>query len=268
MEVARTAVEAAQARLEQAQAHYEQARRTFERYQALADEGAIPAQQLDQAEESYKVAEAGVTSAQSDVEQAQSRLSQAQLGVETAQAMLRQSEGTMQGAETGPQQTDLKRRQYEAALAQVDLAQAAVDAAQLQLSYTTITAPTSGRLGRIAVEAGQRVTAGQPMMPLVRNDVWVIANFKETQIDRITPGLLVEIRVDTFPGHVFTGHVDSLSPASGATFALLPPENATGSFTKVVQRIPVKIVFEPDTLAGYEDLLEPGMSVVVKVKVS
>jgi membrane fusion protein (multidrug efflux system) len=105
-------------------------------------------------------------------------------------------------------------------------------------------------------------------MPLVLNNFWVVANFKETQINRIQPGLPVDITVDAYPGRVFKGYVDSLSPASGATFALLPPENAAGNFTKVVQRIPIKIIFDPESIMGYEDLLEPGMSVIVRVDIT
>ena len=119
----------------------------------------------------------------------------------------------------------------------------------------------------MAVEVGQRVSPGQPLMPLVQDGIWVVANFKETQMNRIRTGQTVKITVDAFPGKVFTAHVESLSPGAGAIFALLPPDNATGNFTKVVQRIPVKIVFDPDSLKGYEDLMAPGMSVIVKVKV-
>ena len=267
VDAARTAVTASQARLYQAQTHYEQTIRDLERYQALSDQGVIPAQQLDQAQEANKVAEATVSTAQADVALAEARLNQAQLGINTAEAAQTSSQGAMQGAETGTQQTNMRQKQYDAALAQVQLAQSAVDAAQLQLSYTTVVAPSDGHLGRISVEAGQRVTAGQPLTSLVKDEVWVIANFKETQMNRIRLGMPVAVRVDAFPGIVFAAHVDSISPASGATFALLPPDNATGNFTKVIQRIPVKIVFEPGELAGYEDLLAPGMSVMVKVRV-
>jgi len=268
VEAARAGVASAEARLVQAETQCDQARQDFERSSTLAGEGVISRQQLEHAELAYKVAAAGLESAQNDVSLARSRLQQAELSVGIAEAQRTQSEGAVQSAEASAEQTDVRRRQYEAALAQVDVARAALEAAQLQLSYATISAPSDGRLGRVGVQVGQRVSANQPLMPLVLDGLWVVANFKETQADRIRPGLPAEIRVDAYPGKVFAGHVDSLSPASGAIFALLPPENATGNFTKVVQRIPVKIVFEPGALAGYEDLLEPGMSVMVRVVVS
>jgi membrane fusion protein, multidrug efflux system len=275
IEVAQAAVDAAQAavassesRLEQVISQRDQAQQDLERYQTLSDEGIIAQQQLDHARSTYDVAQAAVESAQNDITLAESRLRQAELNVNVAEAQQTQSEGGVQSAEASAEQTDIKQAQYEAALAQVDVAQVALDAAQLQLSYTTITAPVSGRLGLMAAEAGQRVTAGQPLMPIVEDVVYVIANFKETQMDKIRPGLGVEIKVDAFPGRIFQAHVDSISPASGSIFALLPPENASGNFTKVVQRIPVKIVFDEGSLEGYQDLLEPGMSVIVKVIIS
>jgi membrane fusion protein (multidrug efflux system) len=268
VDAARAGVASAEARLVQAQTQCDQARQDYERSASLAGEGVISRQQLEHAELAYDVAAAALESAHNDVILARSRLQQAELSVGIAEAQRTQSEGAVQNAEASAEQTDVRRRQYEAALAQVDVARAALEAAQLQLSYATISAPSDGRLGKVAVQVGQRVSAGQPLMPLVLDGLWVVANFKETQVDRIRPGLPTEIRVDAYPGRVFAGHVDSISPASGATFALLPPENATGNFTKVVQRIPVKIMFEPGALAGYEDLLEPGMSVTVRVVVS
>ncbi|MCX6647635.1 MAG: HlyD family secretion protein [bacterium] len=267
VDAARASVDSAEARLAQAQAGLDLARTDYERFLSLAEDNVISEQELEHAETAFKVAQASVESAQSDVSLAQSRLQQAELNVEIAEAQQRQSEGAIQGAEAGAVGTDVKQKQYEAALAQVEVAQAAVDAVELQLSYTSIVAPSDGRLGRISAQVGQRISSNQPLMPLVSNDIWVIANFKETQINQIHPGLPVEIRVDTFPGKIFSGQVDSLSPASGATFALLPPENASGNFTKVVQRIPVRIVFDPESISGYEDLLEPGMSVFVRVEI-
>jgi len=187
--------------------------------------------------------------------------------VEAARAQVEQSRGAVQSAAATTKQTAVQEKQYEAALAQVEVARAAGAAARQQLSYTTITAPESGRIGRRAAQVGQQVSPGQPLLALVPDRLWIAANFKETQLANIRPGQPVRVKVDSFPGLVFAAHVDSLSPASGSMFALLPPENASGNFTKVVQRIPVKIVFEPEALAGYEDLLRPGMSVIVKVKV-
>ena len=136
---------------------------------------------------------------------------------------------------------------------------------ELQLSYTIIKAPVSGRVGRKSVEAGQRVQIGQPLMAIVEDQPWVVANFKETQLAKMRAGQRVEVEIDTFPKHKFHGRVDSLAPGSGNEFALLPPDNATGNFTKIVQRIPVKIVLDHDSMRGYENLLSPGMSSVVTV---
>ncbi len=131
--------------------------------------------------------------------------------------------------------------------------------AELDLSYTTIAAPVDGTVGARALRVGQFVQAGTPLMAVVLlHAVYVVANYKETQLTRVRPGQPAEIEIDTFPGVTLKGHVDSLSPASGLEFALLPPDNATGNFTKIVQRIPVKIVLDDSELTG---LLRPGMSV-------
>jgi membrane fusion protein (multidrug efflux system) len=142
---------------------------------------------------------------------------------------------------------------------------AALEEAKLQLSYTLIKAPASGRIGRKSIEAGQRVQIGQPLMAIVEDKPWVVANFKETQLQNMRTGQRVEVEIDTFPKHEFYGYVDSLAPGSGNEFALLPPDNATGNFTKIVQRIPVKIVLDQDSVRGYENLLSPGMSSIVTV---
>jgi membrane fusion protein (multidrug efflux system) len=154
-----------------------------------------------------------------------------------------------------------------AAQAEEQVAQANLQDAELQLSYTEITAPAPGRIGKKNVETGNRVQPGQALLALVQPDVWVTANFKETQLGRLRPGQTVYVEVDAIPGRVLKGKVDSLSPASGAQFALLPPDNATGNFTKIVQRVSVKIVLDRQTLAGCEDRIVPGMSAFVEVKV-
>jgi membrane fusion protein (multidrug efflux system) len=122
-------------------------------------------------------------------------------------------------------------------------------------------------VGNKNVEVGNRVQVGQALVAVVDNDCWISANFKETQLKKMYAGQPVEITVDAIGGHVFRGRVDSISPASGAQFALLPPDNATGNFTKVVQRVPVKIVFDADSVRGYEERLRPGLSAVVSVRV-
>lgn len=267
VKVAQDNLASSKAKLEQARVKAEQAERDLERARKLADAGVIPTQNLDQAETAARVARTAVDAAEKEVAVDEGKLDQAQAGVDAAQAQVEQSRGAVQSANAQSKQTEVQQKQYEAALAAVEVAQTAVDTAQQRLSYTTISAPEAGRVGRRSVQVGQQVSPGQPLMALVPDRLWVTANFKETQLTGIEPGLPVEVRVDTFPGKIFNGHVDSLSPASGAMFALLPPENASGNFTKVVQRIPVKIVLDPDTLKGYEELLRPGMSVIVKIKV-
>jgi membrane fusion protein (multidrug efflux system) len=137
--------------------------------------------------------------------------------------------------------------------------------AELDLSYTKIYAPEDGRITRKSVELGALLQPGQALFVLVPAEMWVLANFKETQLSRMRPGQPVEIRLDTYPDKIFRGHVDSFQTGTGSRFSLLPPENATGNYVKVVQRLPVKIVFDeqPDS----EHLIAPGMSVEPEVKV-
>jgi membrane fusion protein, multidrug efflux system len=137
--------------------------------------------------------------------------------------------------------------------------------AHLQLGYNSIRAPVDGRIGRKNVEVGARVQPGQQILAIVQDGVWVTANFKETQLAGLAPAQQVSIRIDAIPGAHFTGRVDSFSPASGAHFSLLPPDNATGNFTKITQRIPVKILIAPDALTQFSDRLAPGMSAVVEI---
>jgi membrane fusion protein, multidrug efflux system len=149
--------------------------------------------------------------------------------------------------------------------AQLDAARADVRRAELDLGYTVIGVPQAGRVTRKSVEEGMFVQVGQPLLTIVTGDLWVVANFKETQLRNLRPGEPVEIRVDAFPGRVFRGRVDSTQRGTGARFSLLPPENATGNYVKVVQRVPVKIVFDEPPDPQYP--LGPGMSVVPRVAI-
>jgi membrane fusion protein (multidrug efflux system) len=128
-----------------------------------------------------------------------------------------------------------------------------------------VVSPVEGRVSKKTVEAGQRLQPGQALMAVVEDDVWVLANMKETQLNRIEVGQHVEIEIDALKGHVFTGRVDSIQAGSGASFALLPPDNATGNFTKIVQRVPVKMVFDADSIRDFRDKIVPGLSVVPKI---
>jgi len=162
------------------------------------------------------------------------------------------------------QQLNVLASQERQAHATLNAQQAARDLAEINLGYTRITAPVDGMVGRRLVQAGQYLSTGTEVISVVPlPHVWVIANFKETQMTRVRIGQPARVTVDAFPGVVLHGHVDSWSPASGAEFSLLPPDNATGNFTKVVQRIPVKILLDPDPAIA--DLLRPGMSVIATI---
>lgn len=264
---AQAGIPAAQAVVAQAEANLQQAQADYNRYNTLYRQGAIPRQQLDTTKATYQVAQAQKSSAQQGVAQAEAKLTQAQEGVIKAQAGLAASKGGVQQASASGVQTQVNRSEYEADLGAITQAQMNLKDAQLQLSYTNIAAPSLGQIGRKTVEVGQRVQPGQPLMAIVNNDYWVVANFKETQLEKMQPKQPVEIKLDAFPHHPFIGRVESISPASGSTFALLPPDNATGNFTKVVQRIPVKVVFDPQSIRGYESRIAPGMSAEVSVEI-
>ena len=264
---AQSGVPVAQAELSQTEANLSKVQADLSRYQSLYESGAVSKQQLDAAQAAYDTAVAQRAAATQRVSQAQAKLTQAQQGVSQAQAQLKTSQGGLQQAQAGGQQTEVSRRQYAAANAAIAQAQSNLAEAQLQLSYTNVKSPAAGRVGRKTVEVGERLQAGQPLMAVVGNDLWVTANFKETQIAKMHAGQAVEVKLDAFPGHAFMGRINSLSPASGAEFALLPPDNATGNFTKVVQRIPVKIVLDAESVRGYESQITPGMSAVVAVEI-
>lgn len=262
---AEAGVPAAQADLAQVQANLIKADRDYKRYTALYAEGAVTQEDLDTNRANYEATLAQYNSTAESIKQAQAKVVQAQKNLSNARATLNSRRGNLQQADATGQQTEVDRRQYKAALATVAQSKAELDNAELQLSYTSIAAPIAGRIGNKTVQVGQRVEPGQTLMSLVQPTPWIVANFKETQLEDMRPGQLVDIKIDAFPHHRFTGKVDSLSPASGADFALLPPDNATGNFTKIVQRVPVKIVFDADSIRGYETLITSGMSVIPTV---
>lgn len=267
-------VRAAKAAIKESEAQYlakgaevVRAEADYKRYVILAEQGAISLHDRDAAIRDYDVAKAARDAAKEAVRQANSRLAEAEHAVSSARAQITQSGGLLQQAKASHVQTVVNESQFQVAQSAIAEANAQLADAQLQLSYTKIVSPTTGRVGRKTVEAGQRVQPGQQLMTVVSDDLWLIANFKETQLERLRPGEPVEIKVDSFPHKKFEGVVDSLSPGSGATFALLPPDNATGNFTKIVQRVPVKVRFKRESLQGFENLIVPGMSVVASVKV-
>ncbi|HSU33702.1 MAG TPA: HlyD family secretion protein [Bryobacteraceae bacterium] len=255
----------AEAQLNEANAMLQREEADLHRYEDLYAKEQVSKQTLDHERASYQVAVAGRAAAQEQVNQARARLVAAQQDVVRAEAQLSKSQGGLQSAQATRLETRVREGQFETAQAAVTQAMAALEDAKLQLSYTIIKAPVTGRVGKKSVEAGQRVQVGQPLMAIVEDQPWVVANFKETQLDKMRAGQHVEVEIDSFPKHKFLGHVDSLAPGSGNEFALLPPDNATGNFTKIVQRIPVKIVLDQDSTDGYEGLISPGMSAVVTV---
>ena len=232
---------------------------------------------LQQAEADLAVALATVSSRQR-VGQADAAVRQAEANAEKAHADLDRltplaaqgivSRQQLDAAQTTVRAADANLAAAQAALlgadARVASARAARDQAALQLSYTHIVAPTDGMVSKKTVEIGQLVQPGQPLLSVVpTQDVWVTVNLKETQIEDVTPGDRADFTVDAYPGVHFRGHVESLSPATGARFSLLPPDNATGNFTKVVQRIPVRV--RPDGPVDAAHPLRPGMSVDVTI---
>jgi len=261
---ARARLASAEATLHQREAEATRTGRDAERLKALIAKEEIPQQQYDaalaMAEEAHASAEAAramVAEARTAIAVAESRARQARAGASQAQASLR-------NAQTAPQHVQATRAQATVAEARVKQAAAVLAQAQLNLEHTIVRAMSNGVISRKTVEAGQTVAPGQPLMALVDLDnLWVTANFKETQLRNVRPGQRVQVSVDAIGGRTFTGRIDSVAAATGARFSLLPPDNATGNYVKVVQRVPVKIIFDPGQ--DPEHRLRPGMSVTPTV---
>jgi membrane fusion protein, multidrug efflux system len=248
--------DAANAQLAQAEANNVKAQDDLVRYRQLVDKQEVSQQQYDQALAAAKASAAAVTAARASSLAAEQQVHQ-------ARARLLQAEANARSARTGPQQVAAIRSKAQSAAAQVEQMKAALDQAQLNLSYTLIVAPVTGAVTNRTVEVGQNVSIGQEMLRIINFDgIWVTANFKETQLKYMRVGQPVTIHVDT-NGKDYKGHVQSIAGATGAITSLLPPENATGNYVKVVQRIPVKITFDPGETK--EHVLRPGMSVEPKV---
>ncbi len=259
-------LQVAQARAREAQANAAKVNRDLERMKQLIAKDEISQQQYDAAASAAEAALAAVESVQASVAQAEHEIAAAQARKSQSQAVLQQAQAEAQGAKTAPQQIIISRAETQSADARVQLAKTAVDQATLNLEYATIKASVAGIVSKKAVEAGQVVQPGQPLMAVIpQEDIWIVANFKETQLSDMHPGQSATISVDAFNGRVYNAHVDSIASATGAKFSLLPPENATGNYVKVVQRVPVKIVL--DEHRDRQRQFRPGMSVVVKVRV-
>ncbi len=233
---AQAEVEAATARRAQNSAQLTRASLDFKRMEVLASDkvGAI-------SQQDFELARATLDSTRATQQSLEAELDSARASLAAAQA------------------------QRSVAQAQIQKAEATLAAAKLQAGYTIIRAPSAGRIAKKSVEVGQRLAPGQPVMSVVSDQVWVVANFKESQLARLRAGAPAEVSVDAIDGRTFRGTVDSFSPGTGAKFSLLPPDNATGNFTKVVQRVPVKILLPADLPAADAARLAPGLSAFVKV---
>jgi len=216
---------------------------TLERSNRMASDRAVAPAELDDARANSDVAEA------------------------TVKAAAANEAGWRAGIKSAEEEQAAAAAQVTAAAAAIELSRASLRDAERKLSYVTLTAPAAGRIGAKNVEFGNRVQVGQTLMVVVEPEMWIEANFKETQLARMRPGQTATVTIDAIPGRVFQARIESVAPASGAQFALLPPDNATGNFTKVVQRIPVKVVFLPGEMEAVADRIRPGLSAVVEVRV-
>jgi membrane fusion protein (multidrug efflux system) len=253
---AKQQLEAAKAQRDQAEANNVKAQNDLLRYKQLIDKQEISQQQYDQAVAAARADAAAVDAARAMADAAESQVTQ-------AQQRLLQAEANWRTSQTAPQQMQVTRSRAASALADAQRKKADLDQAQLNLQYTKVIAPVAGVVSDRTVEVGQNVAPGQELMKIIPlNDVWITADFKETQLRNMKVGQRVTVEVDA-NGRSYKGKVDSIAGASGARFSLLPPENATGNYVKVVQRIPVKIVLDPGE--NKDQSLRPGMSVVPKV---
>jgi membrane fusion protein (multidrug efflux system) len=236
------AMKAAKANLELQEANLKLAEIDFKRAEKLYEKDAIPKERYDNMKTGYEVAA-------SRAKAAAEQLKQAEMTVETQKALIKQVEASR------PSQ-----------LAIIKEKEAKLKAAELSYGYTKLLAPSDGHVTKKSVEIGNQIQAGQPLMAVVPlDDIWIVANYKETQLEKVRPGQKVKIKVDTYPEKEFRGKVESIMAGTGSVFSLFPPENATGAYVKVVQRIPVKVVFEEGT--DPEHILRIGMSIVPTILV-
>ena len=264
-DAARARLATAQANVRVAEANAQKAADDVARYKMLVDKDEISKQQYDQAVSAADAARATLDAQKAMVNEAQQNILAAGKAVEQARARVSEADASIESAMSGPGQVKVTEAKAQSAEAKVEQQRALLDQAELNRQYTTIVAPISGVIGKKAVEVGNNISAGQQLMAIVPlDDIWITANFKETQLKDMHVGQPVKIVVDAYD-RSYTGKVLRLAGASGAKFSLLPPENATGNYVKVVQRIPVRIVLD----AGQNDdhLLRPGMSVTPTVEV-
>jgi membrane fusion protein (multidrug efflux system) len=255
-------VEAAEARVAEAQANAQKAQDDVDRYTPLVQKDVISKQQFDTAVQALAAAKASVVEGEANVLAQRNAVSNAQARLAQSQAQSQQS------VKNGPGQIRVEQSRAAAAEASVQQAQARVDQAKLNLSYTHITAPTSGIVNKKNVEVGANLSVGQDLMTIIPlTDLWVTANFKETQLERMRACQAVTLKVDAYGGRKFSGRVTQIGGATGSMLSLFPPENATGNYVKVVQRIPVRIDFTNLAQEDGDYVLRPGLSVTPEVEV-
>ena len=253
-------LDAAKARVVQAQANATKSQADLDRYKPLVEKDVISKLQFDAAVDAADANKAALVEAQANVTASED-------AVRVARDRLAQSEASFKNAQTAPQQVAIQKAKADQAAAMVQQAQAQLDQAKLNLSYTKIVAPEAGIVTRKSVEVGQNVSVGQNMMTLVSlDDIWITANFKETQLEHMHAGQPVVISVDAYGGRKFDGKITQIGGATGSVLSLFPPENATGNYVKVVQRVPVRVDLT-DPKQNADHLLRPGLSVEPKVRV-
>ena len=253
----------AQANVAKSKANSEFAQADLQRYTPLLQKGEISQQQFDAARANADASASALKADQEKLAQAERGIDIAKAQLDAARARIQQAQAGIVSAKADTKQVLMREADSQGKIAKVQQARAGVEAAQLNLEYATVVAPVDGVATHKQVEVGQIVQQGQGLMVVVPlKDVWVTANFKETQLRSMKPGQMAEIKVDTY-GKTFSGHLDSIAGATGAVLSLLPPENATGNYVKVVQRVPVKIVLDP--IPQGQAVLRPGMNVVATV---
>ena len=267
VEAARAKLESAQARVRETEANYTKATQDLQRMKLLIEKDEISRQQFDAAVAKADAERAARDSAKAGVEEVSRAIEAGLARVAQAEARIQEAEASLQATQTAPQQMAISRSNAEAALARVKQAEAFLQQAELNLNYTQVKAPIDGIVSQRKVELGQYVQIGQPLLALVPlHNIWVTANYKENQLKNMRPGQKAVVTVDAYGGRKYEGHVDSIAAATGARFSLLPPENATGNYVKVVQRVPVKIVIDRGEDEAHP--LRPGLSVIATVYTS
>ncbi|AFY32720.1 HlyD family secretion protein [Calothrix sp. PCC 7507] len=263
---AQALVDTNRAKVTQAQTEVNKTQADFRRYDALYREGAIAAQQRDTSEAALANAQANLAAVKQTVAQAQAQVSNAQAQLQKVLAQTQAARGQVAETKVSGEKIIVQKSQTKQAQAQVDQAAATLALARQQLQYTVIKAPISGNVGNLTAQVGQKVQTSQPLLsiiPLETDQIYVEANFKETELKNLYIGEPAAVAVDAYPGDVFQATVAGISPATGSSFALLPPDNATGNFNKVVQWVPVRLKFNPN--ADPQHKLRAGLSVNVTV---